>query len=136
MDTDVLNETAGYVTVRDAARALPQGQTEGMVILNIGDSQEQNIRVVAVPSNIRGFVNLFVCPSCGRRVRRLFLTDSADAFLCRKCCGIGYKSQTVRAFRKTPYRKRQSATRKTKEPSLVNKSMTVEEVKRLLAESI
>lgn len=37
----------------------------------------------------------FICPCCGERVRYFYRNYSNGFYMCRKCCGLNYKSQQV-----------------------------------------
>lgn len=123
---NLMDRTTPYVSVKDAVKALPRVQNEGEVIVSVGDSVEQRIRIVCTPSNIKGLMSLFVCPACGHKTRKLFLTDNKDSFLCRQCCGIKYRTQTDPKIKKTPYQRK---GKPIKEPA-----PTIEEAKRMLQE--
>ena len=97
---NLLDSAALHVSVKDAMKVLPAGQNEGEVIVSMENSGVQRIRIICVPSNLRGFLSLFVCPDCGHKTRKLFLTDDKNSFLCRQCCGIRYKTQTDPALKK------------------------------------
>jgi hypothetical protein len=57
----------------------------------------ESVSLVQVPSNLgRGSRPYFVCPGevggCGRRANKLYL--ARRYFLCRRCCGLLYASQS------------------------------------------
>lgn len=53
-----------------------------------------NIRITPTRPNYGGLRWWFVCPSCHKRKRTLYLSDD---YYCRKCLGLNYKSQTYRS---------------------------------------
>lgn len=95
-----------FITVGEIKRVMPADATEGTAILSLEGIGEQRIEIVALQSNIRGSISFMLCHECKKRVRRLYLNERLRLFLCRKCCGIRYKTQSDRAYRKTPYQKK------------------------------
>jgi len=63
---------------------------------------EERVRLTYTNCHYGGSRVWFVCPSCGRRVAKLF--SQVPYFICRKCCGLPYQSQgetrSDRAMRK------------------------------------
>ncbi|MCZ9311608.1 hypothetical protein PAF15_06600 [Weissella koreensis] len=53
-----------------------------------------NIKITPTRPNYGGLRWWFICPSCHKRKRTLYLSD--NDYYCRKCLGINYKSQTYR----------------------------------------
>lgn len=53
-----------------------------------------NIKITPTRPNYGGLRWWFVCPSCHKRKRTLYLSDD---YYCRKCLGLNYKSQTYRS---------------------------------------
>jgi hypothetical protein len=123
---NLLDRPALHLSIKDAVKALPRGQKEGEVIVGVGDSGEQRIKIICIPSNLKGLINFFICPVCGNKTRKLFMTYDKDSFLCRQCCGIKYRTQTDYKLRKTSYQKK---GKPVKEPG-----PTIEETKRMLEE--
>lgn len=123
---NLMDRSTPYISVKDAVKALPQGQNEGEAIISVGDSGEQRIKIVCTPSNIKGLMSLFVCPACEHKTRKLFLTDDKNSFLCRQCCGIKYRTQTDPKLKKTPYQRKGRPIKET--------APTIEEAKRMLQE--
>jgi hypothetical protein len=52
---------------------------------------EEVVMLARSGAGLRGHSWLFYCPGCGRRVAELYLNEAY--FRCRKCCGLGYRSQ-------------------------------------------
>ena len=103
---ELFNKKTVDVSIRDAMKALPEGKNEGEIIIGVGDSGEQRVRITSMPSNLKGSISLFICPVCGKKTRKLFLNDDMSFFMCRQCCGIKYSTQTDYRLRKTPYQKK------------------------------
>ncbi len=95
-----LVEDTFYITVKEAARALPRYAKTGKVSLEIAGKYVQEIAIVSTASNLEGFVRWFVCPGCGNRVGKLYLPVGEAVFLCRKCHDLAYRAQQLRAFKK------------------------------------
>ncbi len=52
---------------------------------------EEVVMLAGSRSGFRGQRLRFCCPGCGRRVEELYLNEAY--FRCRRCCGLGYRSQ-------------------------------------------
>ena len=81
-------------------KILPKKLAMGYIDLSIENSQTQKIKIVSTLSNLQGYIRWFICPSCQRRVGRLYLLNGEALFLCRHCCDLGYRKQCVRTFKK------------------------------------
>ncbi len=67
-----------------------------------GRGREQQVELQAAPSCVGGVRWWFRCPSCGRRVQKLYLPPASpeETFACRICHRLTYRStQTRRASR-------------------------------------
>jgi hypothetical protein len=93
-------EDARSITARTAASVLPPCAQTGRVTIEIAGKYAQEITVISTPSNIEGLIRWFVCPACQKRVGKLYLPFGEAVLLCRKCHGLAYRAQQVRAFRR------------------------------------
>lgn len=96
-----LVEDTFHITAKEAAKALPKDAHTGKVSLEIAGSYSQEIAVVSIASNLEGLVRWFICPACQNRVGKLYLPSGETVFLCRRCHGLAYRAQQLRAFRKS-----------------------------------
>ncbi len=118
------------ITAKEAAKALPRWAETSKVSLEIGGRYSQEITVVSTASNLDGFVRWFICPACRRRVGKLYLPPGEAVFLCRKCHGLGYRQQQLRAFRKADETTQGTRTKKrTKEDWLKDAMVLLEKMR-------
>ena len=96
-----LVEHTFHITAKEAAKALLKGAREGKVALEIAGKYVQEIAVVSTASNLEGLVRWFICPACQNRVGKLYLPSGEAVFLCRKCHDLAYRTQQLRAFKKS-----------------------------------
>ena len=106
-----LVEDTFSITAKKAGNALPKSMKEGVTEFEIAGQYTQQIAIVSTASNLEGFVRWFVCPGCGDRVGKLYLPVSEAVFLCRKCHGLAYRAQQLRAYKK-PEKERDKAPKK------------------------
>ena len=97
-----LVESADCISARATGEALAAEQDAGVVELEIEGVWSQQIEIVSTPGNLGGHLRWFFCPSCGRRVAKLYLPSNSYFFLCRHCHGLEYRQQAMREFRNAP----------------------------------
>ena len=56
----------------------------------------QKVKIISTPANFSGYIRWFCCPSCNKRVGKLYLPYGEEYFLCRHCHNLKYKDQFVR----------------------------------------
>jgi hypothetical protein len=62
--------------------------------IDYGDGKEYFLKLSIVENtNFKSKRMYFLCPECERRVRYLYLVG--NAYICRKCAGLNYKSQQI-----------------------------------------
>lgn len=69
----------------------PDGEWENLEVWNSKTGWSQTLELSRKENGFGGNQTFFLCPSCGRRVRYLYLTGAV--FLCRKCSRLNYRSQ-------------------------------------------
>lgn len=97
-----LVESADCISARATGEALAADRDAGVVELEIGGVWSQQVEIVSTPGNLGGRLRWFLCPSCGRRVAKLYLPSNSYFFLCRHCHGLEYRQQALREFRNAP----------------------------------
>ncbi len=95
-----LVEETFSITAKKAGKALPKASEKGVIEIEIAGQYTQQIEIVSTTSNLEGFVRWFACPGCRGRVGKLYLPIGEAVFLCRKCHGLAYRAQQLRAFKK------------------------------------
>lgn len=70
------------------------GKNYFKVIRNDSPGRFYKIYLEKLACNYGGYRYYFKCPSCSRRMRKLYLTQGF--FLCRKCLRLSYQSQKLR----------------------------------------
>lgn len=110
-----LVEDTFHITAKEAAEALPKNAQTSTVSFEIAGRYSQDIAVVSTASNLEGFVRWFICPACQNRVGKLYLPSGEAVFLCRKCHGLAYRAQQLRAFRKPARQRLKPETKKRTE---------------------
>ena len=101
-----LTEFTYSIDSREIAKILPGNTETGQALLELEGIGAQEVRLVSVRSNIKGLVKYVLCPECKSRVRKLYLPEGFNMFVCRTCSGLGYRAQYSRDFRKTKYEKK------------------------------
>jgi len=110
-----LVEDLPCIDIKDLKDIFGKDKQKYKIELIISDQNIQEINITSTIGNFGGFVYWFICPSCGRRVKKFYLFHDTNIFLCRYCQNSAYKTQNLREFRKTRY------VRKTKEKNDFNK---------------
>ena len=90
-------DNSAAVLARDVGRALPINAADGMVELVITNIGTQVVHVISTPGRFGGCLRWFRCPGCSRRVGKLFLPTSEQAFLCRRCHRLVYRKKYCNA---------------------------------------
>jgi len=101
-----LIELTDSIEARDIAKALPENTETGRALLELEGLGAQEVRLVSVRSNLQGLVKYALCPECKSRVKKLYLPEGSNIFVCRNCSGLGYRAQYNRDFRKTKYERK------------------------------
>ncbi len=93
-------ENADTIRAQEVGAALPRDVTDGMVEIEIVGIGIQELVVISSEANFGGHQRWLTCPSCGRRVGKLYLPPNEIAFLCRRCHHLAYRNQIVRDGRR------------------------------------
>lgn len=67
------------------------GEAEREIVELFYNGQDTELELTRIPSGFGGSRPFWLCPSCGGRVRYLY--RARNAFVCRKCARLNYKSQ-------------------------------------------
>ena len=86
------------ILARDAGQALPRTAADGVVELEISGVGTQVVYMISTPGRFGGYLRWFRCPGCSRRVGKLFLPTSEQAFLCRRCHRLVYRAKYCNAI--------------------------------------
>ncbi len=96
LDKDGCPEASIAVRI-DTVRVLNEERLRAVLGYQVGPAPEalevveEVIMLAGSRCGFRGRRLRFYCPGCGRRVEKLYLNEVY--FRCRKCCGLGYRSQ-------------------------------------------
>ena len=75
----------------DIAYEMWPGPRAELLFQSRGKSYRQRVRLVSVPCHFGGQRWYWLCPGCGRRVFKIYVTHSPE-FRCRTCHDLTYRS--------------------------------------------
>ena len=107
-----LVEDLPCIDIKDIRELLIEGGEKYKIELTISDKYVQEVDITSTTGSFGGSVYWFICPGCKRRIKKLYLSQNEDVFLCRNCNHLAYRTQNLRDFRKTGY------VRKTKKENI------------------
>ena len=87
----------GTSYLKIVASVLPEGDVLKLSLGLVGGAEHDSsvvrqIPLTSTPCHLGGSRPWFLCPTCGRRIAKLYITG-VDYFVCRRCCGLAYQSQ-------------------------------------------
>jgi hypothetical protein len=78
--------------IRSYLKRQPYPQQVATAVIVEPDGLNQRVKVEAVPRYFGGFQFYFLCPSCDRRVSKLYRRPDRALFACRHCHELTYTS--------------------------------------------
>ena len=91
------------IDIKDIKELLNESREKYKVELIISNKYIQEVDITSTVGNFGGFVYWFVCPGCKKRVKKVYLFQNENIFICRNCNHLAYRTQNLRDFRKTKY---------------------------------
>ncbi len=98
-----LVEDLPYLDIKDIKELLAKSEGKYKIELIVSNKYTQEVDITSTIGNFGGFVYWFICPGCKRRVKKLYLFQNENIFICRHCHHLAYRTQNLRDFRKTKY---------------------------------
>jgi len=98
-----LVEDLPYIDIKDIKELLAKSEGKHKIELTISNKYTQEVDITSTIGNFGGFVYWFICPGCKRRVKKVYLFQDENIFICRHCHHLAYRTQNLRDFRKTKY---------------------------------
>jgi len=98
-----LVEDLPCIDIKDIRELLVESRDEYKVELTISDKYIQEVDITSTTGSFGGFVYWFVCPGCKKRIKKLYLFQNENVFICRHCNHLAYRTQNLRDLRKTEY---------------------------------
>ena len=98
-----LVEDLPYIDIKDIKELLAKSEGKHKIELTISNKYTQEVDITSTIGNFGGFVYWFICPGCKRRVKKVYLFQKENIFICRHCHHLAYRTQNLRDFRKTKY---------------------------------
>ena len=92
-----------YIDIKDIKELLAKSEGKHKIELTISNKYTQEVDITSTIGNFGGFVYWFICPGCKRRVKKVYLFQDENIFICRHCHHLAYRTQNLRDFRKTKY---------------------------------
>lgn len=96
-------ENLPRIDIKDIKELLAESRGKYKIELTISNKYTQVVDITSTIGNFGGFVYWFICPGCKRRVKKIYLFQNENVFLCRHCHHLAYRTQNLRDFRKTEY---------------------------------
>jgi len=91
------------IDIKDIKELLTESREKYKVELIIPNKCTQEVDITSTIGNFGGFVYWFICPGCKKRVKKVYLFQDENIFICRHCHHLAYRTQNLRDFRKTKY---------------------------------
>ena len=91
------------IDIKDIKELLTESREKYKVEFAIPNKCIQEVDITSTVGNFGGFVYWFVCPGCKKRVKKVYLFQNENIFICRNCNHLAYRTQNLRDFRKTKY---------------------------------
>ena len=91
------------IDIKDIKELLTESREKYRVELTISNKYTQEVDITSTIGNFGGFVYWFICPGCKKRVKKVYLFQNENIFICRHCNHLAYRTQNLRDFRKTKY---------------------------------
>ena len=91
------------IDIKDIKELLTESREKYRVELTIPNKYTQEVDITSTIGNFGGFVYWFICPGCKKRVKKVYLFQNENIFICRYCHHLAYRTQNLRDFRKTKY---------------------------------
>jgi len=98
-----LVEDLPCIDIKDIRELLVKSRGKYKIELIISNKYIQEIDITSTTGSFGGFVYWFICPGCKKRIKKLYLSQNENVFLCRHCNHLAYRTQNLRDFRKTEY---------------------------------
>ena len=91
------------IDIKDIKELLTESREKYRVELTISNKYTQEVDITSTTGNFGGLVYWFTCSGCKRRVKKVYLFQNENIFICRHCNHLAYRTQNLRDFRKTKY---------------------------------
>ena len=91
------------IDIKNIKELLAESREKYKVELTISNKHIQEVDITSTIGSFGGFVYWFICPGCKRRVKKIYLFQNENVFLCRHCHHLAYRTQNFRDLRKTKY---------------------------------
>ncbi len=101
-----LVENLPGIDIKDIKELLAESREKCKVELTISNKHIQEVDITSTIGSFGGFVYWFICPGCKRRVKKIYLFQNENIFICRHCHHLAYRTQNLRDLRKTKYIKK------------------------------
>lgn len=91
------------IDIKEIKELLTESREKYKIGLTISNKYTQEVDITSTIGNFGGFVYWFICPGCKKRVKKVYLFQNENIFICRHCNHLAYRTQNLRDFRKTKY---------------------------------